>query len=105
MAFWLTVVAILWLALKPVASAGDWFPEADKLRHAGAFFVLWLLGVQAGYPRPWGLALGLLAFGVGIEVAQSFTPAREPSALDVLADLAGIAAGGWFTSRSRRPAT
>lgn len=104
MAFWLCVAAIVWLALKPVVPAGDWFPEADKLRHAAAFFVLWLLGVRAGY-RPWGLALGLLAFGVGIEVAQSFTPSREPSVLDVLADLAGIAAGAWFVGRPSRPAT
>jgi VanZ family protein len=46
--------------------------------------------------RPLALALLLLAFGVAIEVAQSFAPDREASALDVLADAAGIALGWRF---------
>jgi VanZ family protein len=99
LAFWLTVLVICYLALKPAPASTDWFPEADKLRHAAAFFVLWALGALAGYPRWWGLAIGLLAFGVGIEVAQSFSPSRQASGLDVLADVAGMAAGAWVCRR------
>ena len=37
--------------------------------------------------------LALLAYGIGIEVAQSFLPPREADAMDVLADGVGIALG------------
>lgn len=90
----------LYFALAPSHGGEDWFPQADKLRHAAAFAFLWLLGSRAGL-RPLNLGLLLLAYGVGIELAQSFTPDREASALDVMADVAGIALG-W---RCVKPAT
>lgn len=90
------VVGVLVLALVPSGGGEDWFPQADKLRHALAFITLWALGRRAGLRPGWALALGLLGFGVGIEVAQSFTPDREASSLDVLADVAGIALGRWL---------
>ena len=38
--------------------------------------------------------LGVIAFGIGIEIAQgAFTATREPDALDVLANSAGAALG------------
>jgi len=80
----------LYFALAPSHGGDDWFPQADKLRHAATFAFLWLLGMRARI-KPLKLAVLLLAFGVGIEVAQSFTPDREASALDVLADTVGIA--------------
>jgi VanZ family protein len=82
----------MFFALIPVGGGGDWFPQADKLRHAATFMFLWLLGQRARIPAP-RLAVLLLAFGVGIEVAQSFTPDREASSLDVLADSVGILLG------------
>lgn len=90
------VAGILVLALMPSGGGEDWFPQADKLRHALAFITLWALGRRAGLRPGWALALGLLGFGVGIEIAQSFTPDRVASAADVLADLAGIALGRWL---------
>lgn len=90
----------LFFALMPSHGGEDWFPQADKLRHAATFAFLWLLGMRARF-RPLSMALLLLAFGVGIEVAQSFTPDHEASAFDVLADMVGIALG-W---RLIRPAT
>lgn len=90
------VVGILVIALLPSGGGEDWFPQADKLRHAFAFLTLWALGRRAGFHPGWALALGLLGFGVGIEIAQSFTPDREASTADVLADLTGIALGRWL---------
>jgi VanZ family protein len=95
--------AVLYLALKPAEPTPDWFAQADKLRHAGAFLVLFGLGLRAGF-RPLPLAAGLLLFGVGIEIAQSFTPTREASAADVAADAVGIALALGIR-RFSRPAT
>lgn len=99
--FVLVLALILWLALKPVEGHGDWFPQADKLRHAAAFAVLWLLACRAGLGQPRVLAWGLFALGVGIEFAQAFTPDRDPSALDVLADMVGMLLGYALTRGSR----
>jgi hypothetical protein len=97
--FAVAVAAILVLALMPASGGADWFDNADKLRHAGAFAVLWWLGWRARMVAEPRLALGLLAFGVFIEIAQSFTPDRDPSLADVLADAVGIAIGWWVTRR------
>jgi hypothetical protein len=93
---WLFAAAlagVMVLALIPGGSGPDWFENADKLRHAAAFIALWAIGRRAGLQPAWALALGLLAFGISIEIAQAFTPYRESSVGDVLADVAGIAAG------------
>lgn len=95
-AFIAAVAAILVLALMPSQGGGDWFPQADKLRHAAAFIALWALGRRARLQPAWALALGLLAFGMAIEWLQALTPHRESSWADVLADAAGIAAGRWL---------
>jgi VanZ family protein len=95
-AFAVALVGILGIALWPSGHGSDWFAQADKLRHALAFIALWALGRRAGLRPSWALALGLVAFGVCIEVAQSFTPDREASAADVMADALGIAAGRWL---------
>ena len=87
------LAGVLFLALVPGGNGPDWFPHADKLRHAAAFIALWAVGRRAGLKPSWALALGLLAFGIGIELAQALTPDRESSLGDVLADAAGIAAG------------
>jgi VanZ family protein len=95
-AFAIALAGILVIALWPSGHGPDWFPQADKLRHALAFIALWAIGRRAGLRPSWALGLGLMAFGIGIEVAQSFTPDREASAADVLADALGIAAGRWL---------
>jgi VanZ family protein len=91
LAFGLALCATLWLALEPSSGAGPWFWQADKLQHAAAFAVLAWLGARARVGGRWALVLGLLAFGAGIEIAQSFTATRTASALDLAADAAGIA--------------
>lgn len=97
--FWATALALLWLALGPGSPAqSNWFWQADKVRHAAAFATLWLIGVRARLASPLALALGLVAFGGAIEVAQSFTPDRDASWLDLLADSVGITLG-WRLQR------
>jgi hypothetical protein len=87
------LAAIMVLALIRPGDGPDWFPQADKLRHAMAFIALWAIGRRAGLKPTWALALGLLGFGIAIELAQALTTYRESSVSDVLADGIGIAAG------------
>jgi VanZ family protein len=83
--------AILVLALIPqpeVPLSTSW----DKLDHWLAFFTLAVLADHA-FPRQpfWRrIALGLLAYGIGIEVLQSFTPDRQADLMDVVADSIGF---------------
>lgn len=89
----LALWAGLVVATLPAGPPGpDWFWQADKVRHAAAFVGFWWLGGRCQV-KVWWLLLGLLAYGVGIEWAQSFTPDRDASWGDVLADLAGLLIG------------
>ena len=103
LAFVGTIAVVLWLALRPATGGADWFPQADKLRHASAFAVLWWLGWRTQWLRPVALALVLLAFGGAIELLQSLTPDREPSWLDLAADGVGLLLGwAWTAARERQ---
>ena len=87
----LAVIAIMVLALMPM-TAVPVTTAWDKLDHVLAFFTLALLTEQAFSWKvvlAW-LGLGLLAFGVGIEIAQWFTPDRGGQSVDVMADGIGI---------------
>lgn len=68
----------------------------DKLNHAVAFAVLALVG-RFGFPatrgQALGVALGLLAFGVLIELVQGLVPGRSSEWADLAADSLGIVAG------------
>jgi VanZ family protein len=70
-------------------------PGGDKLRHALAYLAVSAVGFF-GFPRKthgW-LALGILVFGAAMEWAQAtFTSARVAELGDMLANLAGVAAG------------
>lgn len=91
-AFWGAVWAVLALSLTPVQNLPSVvFDVWDKAQHALGFAGLALLGAWA-YPRRWArLALGLLAFGAFIEVAQAATGWRQGDVLDWLADALGVA--------------
>ena len=71
-------------------------PLSDKVEHALAFAALAASAVQLfvrGLPLLVA-AVGLLALGVGIELAQAgFTTTRAMEGADVVADAIGIAAG------------
>ena len=89
-------VAVLVLALisvpPPMITTG-W----DKSNHLLAFGVMTWLGCKAFPQRGVQLLLGLLAYGVVIEILQSYTPNRSGELLDLLADCFGIALG-WLLS-------
>ncbi|HSW27104.1 MAG TPA: VanZ family protein [Burkholderiaceae bacterium] len=103
-AFWLAVLAGITASLWPGPQLPDpWFRGADKLQHALAYAMLFLLGRQAGYRSNWGLPLALLALGGAIELAQgTFTVTRSAEWLDGLADAVGIAVGRWLALWAER---
>jgi VanZ family protein len=93
------LVGIFVIAVIPqqeVPASSGW----DKLDHWLAFFTLALLADRvAGGRWFWARTLPLLvAYGVGIEVAQHFTPDRHAEALDVVADSVGILIHGGLRS-------
>jgi len=100
LAFGLCVLAVLVLALMPndvpIPSTG-W----DKSNHLLAFSIMALLGVRAFPGRTMAVLAGLLAYGVLIEVLQSFTPSRSADWHDVVADGVGLAVG-WGTGHLAR---
>jgi VanZ family protein len=99
------MAVVLAFALRPLGpheGPENWFPQSDKVLHLGVFAMLWSVGVRAGFRNGWALALGLVAYGVGIEIAQSFTPTRSAEVADVLSDSVGIAIGWAGTLLSRR---
>lgn len=93
-AFVIALIAIFILAMIPLPEAITVFSFQDKVEHTGAFLVLMLLG---GRGWPTGLAalfLGLVAYGLGIELCQHFfTANRVGDPWDLLADALGAAAG------------
>jgi VanZ family protein len=91
--FFITVIFILYKALTPDSGNHFFdFNHADKFLHASAFFVLSFLlnRSSSSVSKRVRNMISLLAFGILIEILQSFTGYREVSAGDVLADLIGI---------------
>ena len=66
----------------------------DKLNHVVAFAVLYVL-ISFSFKKLGTVyrVLLLFAFGLQIEIVQSFLPPREFSTFDVVADMAGIVVG------------
>lgn len=79
-------------------------PHLDKVAHAGLFFVLAVLVRFAG--AGWAATVAIAAaWGVVDELHQAGVPGRDPSGLDLAADLAGAVLGvlvvRWFAHRRR----
>lgn len=98
LAFWSAALSIGVLSLTPVQHLPPQvFDIWDKAQHAAGFAVLALLG-RLAYPRhPIGLVLGLLGYGLAIELAQSATGWRYGDAQDWFADAIGVLTG-WVLS-------
>jgi VanZ family protein len=102
----LMLISIAW-ADRPLAiheGPENWFPQADKLHHLWFFAGLWWLALRAGFAPSWTLALGLMAYGASMELAQALTVTRAASGLDLVADSLGVAAGWYFTRARSAPA-
>ncbi len=102
--FFITVIVILYKALSPSGEPLVDFYQSDKVLHAGAFFVLSFLlnRSSSSIEKRIRNMLSLLAFGILIEILQSFTGYREVSFWDVVADLLGILLfqGSYFLLKS-----
>ena len=95
-AFAVCLVVVLVAALMPPQIIGPpmgW----DKMNHAMTFAMLAMLGCSAYPERKVQVLLGLLAYGVLIELLQSLTDYRTAEALDVVADGVGLLVGWTFT--------
>jgi VanZ family protein len=93
---WLGAIAAVVLACLLPGAELPAIRVSDKLEHALAFFALSAAAVQLFLRgRPLAIvALGLLALGGAIELAQALlTTSRHMEAADVLADAIGVAAG------------
>jgi VanZ family protein len=97
-AFWICLLGILVLSLMPPTPqlpTTGW----DKSNHMLAFAVPMLLSRWAYPGRTIKVAVGLLAYGVLIELLQSLTPDRLAEWADLLADGIGLLCG-WSVGRA-----
>lgn len=112
--FWLALIFASYMAFAPPKAIPN-FQLSGVILHAVTFAVL-TYGVRMAYfpsarPKAWLVAsLWMLAYGVGIELVQSFTPQRVAEVFDVMVDILGIAvglvayrfAGEWSLNLARR---
>ncbi len=91
--FWLLVVVTLCMSLVPVVHVPSAFSFWDKAQHAVGFAALAFTGLLAYPGRIRCLVLGLVLFGVGIEIAQWLTEWRHGDWQDWVADCVGISLG------------
>lgn len=95
---WRTILVISAVAITYLATTSEPYPipssQYDKINHLLAFIQLTVVS-RLAWPdlsRAW-IALGVLGFGLVIEVTQAQLPYREFSLLDLAADGAGVAIG------------
>ena len=83
------MILVLDSTLGPGVGRSMWLN--DKWAHFLTFFILmsWFAGVFRARAAPW-VALGLLGFGVLIEIFQSRLPHRSAELADVMFDAGGI---------------
>jgi VanZ family protein len=92
------LAGILIVALWPLEEQPQALPHSDKFLHAIAFAFLFVwFGALADAGRHWQVFIGLLGYGLCMELLQSFTPYRLMSAGDLLADVFGLGVG-WLLS-------
>ena len=91
-AFFIASIVVLFSALIQSGLSILDFRHGDKVGHFVVFFVLSFLlnRASSSYKRRIRNVIALLAFGILIEILQSFTTYRSPSFWDVIADLLGI---------------
>ncbi|HKK56118.1 VanZ family protein [Marinobacter sp.] len=95
---WRTTLVISAVAIMYLATTSQPYPvpslQHDKINHLLAFIQLTVVS-RLAWPdlsRTW-IALGVIGFGLVIELTQAQLPYREFSLLDLAADGAGVAIG------------
>ena len=98
------LAAVSWFAFVP-STPDDALPQLDKVRHLLAFASLALVAALGWPPAPRTstlITVGLLAYGLFIELMQTQLPTRTGSLADWLADGVGIGLG-LLLHRALRP--
>jgi len=103
-AFWLLLTAVTILSMVSVPAQQQLFHWQDKLHHMGAYGALFFLLIRAYGDRLglWLPAMGLAAFGLVMEIAQSFTGYRQAELWDLAANISGILLVGLILTYPRR---
>lgn len=91
-AFYLASALVGALSLAPAAAVPSG-PINDKMEHIIAYAILGLLGGLSSERSVLRTMLCLAAFGIAIELLQTFSPGRLPDVFDALADLIGACVG------------
>lgn len=95
--FVMALIVIFTMAMIPLPEVLNAFSFQDKLEHFIAFLVLMLLGWSGWQNRRRSIAIGLLLYGIVIELTQHFlTLNRVGDPWDVAADATGLIVGGWL---------
>jgi VanZ family protein len=90
--FYLACLLVGGLSLAPSAALPE-ISVSDKVEHVLAYAALALLGVATAQRAPAFTILGLVLFGIAIELLQTFSPGRSPEIGDALADSIGVCLG------------
>ena len=95
---WAWAAAIVWLSLVPSPPHID-VAQGDKLGHFAAYGAL-MFWFAALYPaRRLVFAIGFIALGIALELAQGMSGYRTFDVLDMAANTAGVLAG-WGAARA-----
>ncbi len=89
------IVALVVVCLVPLDSLPPLPENSDKLEHLFGYFALSAAAVQLfGSRRALLVAtVGLVALGIGVEIAQGFTAYRSSDPVDALANTLGVLLG------------
>ena len=94
---WIAMIAAVAVgSLMPAQDLPPLFPQADKLEHLLGYGILpgWGALLYARTSSLVRVAIGLVAYGIAIEIAQAlFTTGRQAEVLDAVADAIGVALG------------
>jgi hypothetical protein len=101
---WMGVAAVVVLSLVPEPPTFTGLGHEDKVGHALAYaaLMLWFAQLHRARGRRALTALGLIALGIALEFAQSWTGQRTFSVADMSADAIGVALG-WLAAPPRGP--
>lgn len=90
----LGILFIIYLAIILEGNESAIMSLWDKFNHFIAFFVAsfyyYLITKNSKI-----VSIGMVLFGIFLEIAQSFTPKREASFWDIIADIIGIIVAYW----------